>query len=190
MACDIGACGPSGEGQVESGEEGAMADGEAKLGGGCACGAVRYEIAADPIFVNNCHCTLCQKQTGSTSVVNLFVEGEHLTQLSGETTRHVVKAGSGGDHEIVRCANCGTAMWSFYPRLGELGAGVRAGTLDDPGAVTPDAAIFVADRMPWVTLPEGIPQFDKTYDPSQLLPPERFARLKALIERRAAMAPA
>ncbi|MBO9574949.1 MAG: GFA family protein [Sphingobium sp.] len=163
-----------------------MADGEARLGGGCACGAVRYEISAEPIFVNNCHCTLCQKQTGSTSVVNLFVESTHFTPLSGATTRHVVKAGSGGDHAIMRCAACGTALWSVYPRLGDLGVGVRAGTLDNPAAVRPDAAIFVADRMPWVTLPAGIPHFETTYNPAELLPPERFARLKALIDIRAA----
>jgi hypothetical protein len=162
-----------------------MGNGETSLTGGCTCGAVRYEIDAAPIFVNNCHCRLCQKQTGSTSVVNMFFESAHLKQLSGETTRHVVKAGSGGDHMIVRCAACGTALWSFYPRLGELGAGVRAGTLDDPGAVKPDAVIFTDYRMPWVALPEGIPHFETTYNPAELLPPERFARLKALIELRA-----
>ncbi len=85
----------------------------------------------------------------------------------------------------MRCAACGTAMWSFYPRLGELGVGVRAGTLDDPGMVKPDAAIFTASKMPWVTLPDGIPHFEATYNPAELLPPERFARLKALIELRA-----
>jgi len=163
-----------------------MADGESVLSGGCACGAVRYEVRGAPIFVNNCHCTLCQKQTGSTSVVNMFFESDRLVQRSGATTRHVVKSGSGGDHPIMRCAACGTAMWSFYPRLGELGAGIRAGTLDEPGAVTPDAAIFVAHKMPWVTLPDGIPQFEATYNPAELLPPERFARLKALIEIRMA----
>ncbi len=164
----------------------AAADGQVELSGGCACGAVRYTLAAEPIFVNNCHCTLCQKQTGSTSVVNMFLETAHLTQHSGETTQHIVKAGRGGDHVIVRCAACGTAMWSFYPRLGELGAGVRAGTLDDPGAVRPDAVIFIANRMPWVALPEGIPQFETTYNAAELLPPERYDRLRALIALRVA----
>jgi len=163
-----------------------MADGDPVLSGGCACGAVRYTVRGTPIFVNNCHCTLCQKQTGSTSVVNMFFETERLMQHSGETTRHAVKSGSGGDHVIVRCAACGTAMWSFYPRLGELGAGIRAGTLDDPGEVTPDAAIFVAHKMPWVTLPDSLPHFEAAYNPAELLPPERFARLKALIDIRAA----
>lgn len=156
------------------------------LEGGCACGAVRYRVAADPIFVNTCYCTLCQRQTGGTNVVNLFVERERLEQLSGETTSHVVAAGSGGPHEIVRCAACGTALWSFYPRFGRTGAGVRVPTLDTPARVRPDAAVFVADRLPWVPLPEGIPQFEQYYSPAELLPPERVARLRALAARKTA----
>ncbi|MHA6719842.1 GFA family protein [Sphingomonas sp. RS6] len=156
------------------------------LEGGCACGSARYRVAADPIFVNNCYCTLCQRQTGATSVLNLFIEGEKLELLAGETTSHFVAAGSGGPHEIVRCAVCGTALWSFYPRLGRLGAGVRATTLDEPGRMRPDAAIYTANRMPWVTLPEGIPQFEETYDPAALLSSDRLARLRALAARRKA----
>lgn len=158
-----------------------------RVEGGCDCGAVRYRIAADPIFVNNCYCTRCQRQTGSTGVINLFIEAEKLEQLSGETQSHFVTAGSGGQHEIVRCATCGTALWSFYPRLGRHGAGVRVATLDVPGRFPPDAAIFTADRMPWVTLPEGIPQFEQSY-PGTFLGPERLARLSAMAERKKAEA--
>jgi hypothetical protein len=156
------------------------------LTGGCACGAVRYSLDRGPIFVHNCYCTLCQKQTGSTSIVNFFVETEALTRLSGETVRHIAKTGTGRDQHIMRCAECGTAVWSHYPRLGELGVAVRVGTFDDPGAVTPDVAIFTADRMPWVTLPEGIPHFEQFYDFAEVLPPERLARMQALAAKRAA----
>jgi hypothetical protein len=137
-------------------------------------------MKGEPIFVNNCHCRQCQQQTGSTSVLNMFVEMEKLALVSGEITRHVVKAGSGGDHVIVRCARCGTALWSHYPRLGELGAGVRVGTLDNPGEITPDAVIYTAEKMEWVALPPGIPAFEAYYNPAELLPSDRFARLKAL----------
>lgn len=154
--------------------------------GGCGCGQVRYRLVGEPIFVNNCHCRLCQQQTGSTSVVNLFLEAERVDLRQGTLTEHTVKAGSGGPHVICRCAACGTAVWSVYPRLGRLGLGVRAGTLDDPGSVTPDAAIFTDSMMPWVTLPHGIPSFAATYKPTELLPPERVQRLQAMLERRKA----
>ena len=156
--------------------------------GGCGCGAVRFEIAVDPIFVNNCHCGLCQKQTGSTSVVNAFFETDALTVISGETVRHLFAAGSGGEHVVVRCAACGTALWSHYPRVGAFGLGVRVGTLDDPGAVRPDAVVWAANRMPWVTLPEGIPVFEAYYNPAEFLAPVKFARLAALVKKKDAAA--
>ena len=149
--------------------------------GGCGCGAVRYAVSGGPIFVNNCHCTQCQHQTGGTSVVNAFFESERVTLLAGDLAENTVTAGSGGPHVIVRCAACGTALWSHYPRLGRLGLGLRVGTLDDCGAFTPDAVIFVAEKMPWVPLPQGIPAFDKAYDFREVLPADRVARMKALM---------
>lgn len=154
--------------------------------GGCGCGQVRYRVEGDPIFVNNCHCRLCQQQTGSTSGVNAFFETERVTLFQGELRDHTVKAGSGGPHVIRRCAECGSALWSHYPRLGRLGAGVRVGTLDEPGAWRPDAVIFTESKMPWVALPEDIPAFETVYNQVEILPPERVARLQALIDRRKA----
>ncbi len=154
--------------------------------GGCACGAVRYRVRGEPINVNNCYCRQCQCQTGSTSVVNAFFEVERLVLLSGELSEHTLKGGSGGPHIIRRCVACGTALFSHYPRFARLGVGVRVGTFDDSAAFVPDAVVFAGERMPWVVLPEGIPAFEKYYDAQELLPPERYARLAALAERRGA----
>lgn len=151
--------------------------------GGCGCGATRYRVEGDPIFVNNCHCTQCQHQTGSTSVVNAFFESERVTLECGELITHVVKSGSGGAHEIVRCAVCGVALWSHYPRLGKLGLGLRVGTLDDSSAFRPDAVIFASEAMPWVAFPPGIPVFERAYKFAEVIPPERAARMHALLAR-------
>jgi hypothetical protein len=82
---------------------------------------------------------------------------------------------------VVRCADCGTPVWSYYARLGRKAAAIRVGTLDDPSAVQPDAAIFVANRPVWAPIPEGVPHFDTGYNPAELLPPERIARVRALM---------
>lgn len=148
--------------------------------GGCGCGAVRFRVSGDPIFTNNCHCRQCQQQTGSTSVVNAFFETERIEVLSGDLAETTFAAGSGGDHVVVRCAACGSALWSHYPGMARHGAGLRAGTLDEPGSIVPDAVIFVTERMPWVALPEGIPAFETTYDFREVLPPERLDRLRAV----------
>lgn len=152
------------------------------LEGGCGCGAVRYRLNDEPIFVNNCHCTLCQRQTGAGSAVNAFIEMDRLEHLSGELAEHEFATGSGANQIVVRCARCGTPVWSHY-RLGRKAAAVRVGSLDNPSAVRPDAAIYVADKPSWAPLPDGVPRFDEYYSPAELLSPERYARLKALIER-------
>ena len=156
--------------------------------GGCGCGHVRYRTFGEPIFVNNCHCTQCQHQTGSTSVVNAFFEAERIELVAGTLAENPVRAGSGGSHVIVRCEECGTALWSYYPRFGRLGAGIRVGTLDNSAAFRPDAIVHVAEKMPWVALPEGIPAFDAYYNPREVLAPDKFERFMALYRKGAAQA--
>ena len=151
--------------------------------GGCGCGAVRYRLRDRPIFVNNCHCRLCQRQTGTGSAVNAFIESDRIDHLSGDLTAHDLPTGSGGIQTVMRCAQCGTPVWSHYPRMGRAGAAVRVGTLDDPSSLTPDAAIFVVKRPAWAKLPDGVPAFEAYYDPSQVLAPDRLTRLKALLPR-------
>ena len=149
--------------------------------GGCACGQARYRVTAAALFVNQCHCSLCRRQSGSAFALNMFIETAHVALLSGELSENSLPTGSGGQQAILRCRACGTALWSHYGGLGRGVTAIRVGTLDDPGDVVPDAAIHVADRLPWLPLPEGVPAFDAYYRPSELLPPERFARLKAVL---------
>lgn len=154
--------------------------------GGCGCGHVRYRMTGEPIMVHNCHCRLCQQQTGSTSVVNVFIESERLEVRQGDFTDHQLPGGSGAIHTTRRCGKCGTAIWSHYARLGTLAAGVRGGTLYDPDSVTPDVVIFTESKVPWVPLPQGIPHFEQYYDFKEVLSAESGARLGALAARRKA----
>ncbi|MWV27285.1 GFA family protein [Aurantiacibacter rhizosphaerae] len=154
--------------------------------GGCACGLVRYRITGEPMMVHNCHCRQCQQQTGSTSVVNGFWEADRLQLLSGELEEHVFPGGSGAPHTIARCRDCATALFSYYGRMGRLMVAVRAGSLDDPGSITPDVQIFTAEAMPWVSFASDIPRFDGYYNPREVLAQDALNRLRALGERRKA----
>jgi hypothetical protein len=151
------------------------------LEGGCGCGAVRYRLTDEPYIVHNCHCRRCQRQTGTGSAVNAFIEDDRLERLSGELVETDFETGSGGTQTVVRCAKCQSPVWSYYPRLGRRVAAVRVGSLDDPSAAPPDIAIFVADKPAWAPVPDGIPAFDEFYNPAEVYSAASLARLKALL---------
>ena len=149
------------------------------LEGGCACGAVRYQLSSPPMFVNCCHCRDCQRQTGSAFVVNAVIETDRIGLVSGKPEPVPVPTESGRPHDIYRCAICRTALWSDYGRRPALRF-VRVGTLDDPAALPPDAHIFTRSRLPWIELPKSVPAFDVYYDMEALWPAASLQRRRAV----------
>lgn len=144
--------------------------------GGCSCGAVRYRLATGPLIVHCCHCTYCQRQTGSAFVVNLLIETDRVEVLSGTPRAVDVPREDGSAQRIFRCPDCQVALFSEYgvPEV----RFVRGGTLDDAAGVTPDVHIYTRSKVGWVTLPEGTPAFPVYYDPAEVWSPESLRRLE------------
>jgi hypothetical protein len=151
---------------------------EARREGGCSCGAVRYRLVSEPLFVHCCHCLNCQRQTGSAFVINLLIEAERVEVLAGDPEPVDAPRDDGSVQTIYRCPGCRVAVWSEYGR-GDVWF-VRGGTLDEPRPVTPDVHIFTRSKVGWLPLPEAAPAFDVYYDTEALWPPESLARLDAL----------
>ena len=151
--------------------------------GGCACGAVRYRLASDPLFVHCCHCLNCQRQTGSAFVVNVLIEADRVEVVAGEPQPVGVPRDDGSEQTIYRCPGCQVAVYSEYGSRAVLF--VRAGTLDDPKAVTPDVHIHTRSKVGWVVLPDGAPAFDVYYDSKTLWPADSLERLRAVLPSRA-----
>jgi hypothetical protein len=149
-----------------------------ELTGGCACGAVRYRLKSGPMFVNSCHCADCQRQVGSAFVINAIIELDRI-EVEGELTPYSMPTDSGRPHDVYRCAECGTTLWSDYGR--RPFRFVRATTLDERGALKPDAHIFTRSKLPWVRLPEDQPAFEVFYDLETQWSPEALARRKAAL---------
>ena len=150
------------------------------LEGGCACGAVRYRLASEPMFVHCCHCRDCQRQTGSAFVLNALIETDRVTLLSGAPEPVQVPTDSGLPHDIHRCPKCRTAVWSDYGRRGVM-LFVRVGTLDDASALPPDVHIYTRSKLPWVRLPEGVPAFEAYYEMSKLWPAASLERRREIL---------
>jgi hypothetical protein len=147
--------------------------------GGCSCGAVRYRLTSDPLFVHCCHCLNCQRQTGSAFVINLLIEADRVELLSGAPVGVDVPRDDGTAQQIVRCPACQVAVYSHYGRP-EI-AFVRGGTLDEPSSIGPDVHIYTRSKLPWVQVPEEVPAFDVYYDTRAQWPEASRARLRAAI---------
>jgi hypothetical protein len=147
--------------------------------GGCACGEVRYRLTSEPMIVHCCHCLNCQRQTGSAFVVNLLIEADRVEVLSGAPEPVDAPRDDGTVQRIFRCPRCQVALFSEYG-MPEVRF-VRGGTLDEPGAVTPDVHIYTRSKVGWVTLPDGAPAFEEFYDnPKDVWPPESQRRYGGL----------
>jgi len=137
--------------------------------GGCACGAVRYRLTSEPLFVHCCHCLNCQRQTGSAFVINLLIEADRVDVVDGDPRIVPAPRDDGSAQRIWRCPTCEIAVFSQYSRRGVHF--VRGGTLDEPGAVTPDVHIHTRSN---------VPAFEEFYDLDELWPAASLDRLAAL----------
>ena len=60
--------------------------------GGCACGAIRYEVSAEPAMMNDCQCRQCQRDSGTghgahLTFVGAPVDGKRRGQHLGNSGR-------------------------------------------------------------------------------------------------------
>jgi hypothetical protein len=143
------------------------------------------------MFVHCCHCTDCQKQAGSAFAINALIERDRVELLKGEPVAHEMKTDSGRPHDIYRCPDCGSALWSDYGRRRVM-VFIRVATLDNPSALPPDVHIFTRSKIAWVDLSNPAPGAttgrpakvcDVYYDMKTEWPPESLSRRETLKAR-------
>lgn len=143
------------------------------LKGGCLCGALRYEVRGKPFLLTACHCTNCQKRTGSAYSMNLGVRREDFVITEGTPVEIEQVAPSGTPTTQIHCGMCYARLASLPSRLPRT-ASVRPGTLDDTSWLTPTLHIFTRSA-----LPGAVPANAKTAEtaPDDFMPwIEAFAR--------------
>ncbi len=156
-------------------------DDDKHLEGGCTCGAVRYRLKRAPLFVHCCHCTWCQRESGSAFAVNLLIEASEVEQTGGGLQKTRVPSASGSGQLFTRCADCGVTLWSNYSGAGEAVHFIRGGTLDDPALAPPDIHIFTSSKQPWVVLEKTVPVVPEYYRRSTYWPAAHVERYKAAL---------
>lgn len=135
--------------------------------GGCVCGAVRYRTSGDPVRVTVCHCTWCQRRTGSAfSVEAIFNEDEVALNDGARTRYRHISDRSGRWLDLEFCPRCGTNIGFTL----EWRAGIRvidAGTFDDSGWIRADRHpfryIFMRSARKWSQVPPGAETFEEHF---------------------------
>ena len=123
--------------------------------GGCVCGEVRYTVRENPLLSYCCHCTACQRRTGSAFGISMQVRTEALTVDQGSPKTRIRVADSGNELGVNFCDLCGTVLYSVPQARPHLRV-VYAGTLDDPGWVPIQLNIWADSALPWVYLDPDI----------------------------------
>jgi hypothetical protein len=128
------------------------------LTGGCLCGGVRYEVTAPLVSASYCHCTRCQRRTGTAAAASARVAPGSLRITNGE---ELVRAYDPGDGGFLKefCSACGGALWSRSPEDPDV-IGVRLGTFDGDPGIRPQSRQYVAYAAVWEPLPDdGLPRY-------------------------------
>lgn len=158
-----------------------VSEDQKQLRGRCCCGQSTCRRLRPPLFTHCCHCTWCQRETGSAFAINALVETENVVLEQGSVAHTRLRSNSGAGQVVVGCLYCQTVLWSHYSSAKEAIAFVRVGTLDRADAITPDTHIFAQAKLPWVQLPTDHDAVDQYYRLAECWPAESTARYEAAI---------
>jgi hypothetical protein len=134
-------------------------------GGGCLCGAIRYEIEGELAPVQICHCEDCRKAQGSAFAANMPLSTEQFRLTAGETRLRAYESSPG--KERVFCSVCGSPLFSrFSGRPGTVR--IRAGTLDPGAPVEVGFHFFTASKADWWSISDDLPRYPGARPPAQM----------------------
>ena len=152
--------------------------------GGCTCGDLRYRMVTNPLIVHGCHCTFCQRQTGTAFATNALIEADRVEILEGGVEYNILQTPSGAGQRFTRCANCRVTVWSEYLVMTgghwDVVYFVRVGTLDSPAMCPPDIHIYTSTKQPWLKLPSDARAVEEYYETRKTWSRESLARLDLL----------
>jgi hypothetical protein len=129
---------------------------EVRYTGGCMCGAVRYQLTGEGTNLCCCHCASCRRAAGAPAVP----WGTFARAAFSVTRGHLAEYRS--TPPVLRgfCAQCGTSLTYRHERhAAEID--VTLASLDDPGALAPTMHVWVSDKLPWESISDGLPQFER-----------------------------
>jgi hypothetical protein len=133
-----------------------------ELSGGCLCGKVRYSASADPIFVGVCHCTNCQKSSG-TAFNAVIAVPKPAVRMTGTVSTYEGRGDTGKATYKRFCPECGSPVVEEAAIMADV-VMIPVGTLDNPGSVEPTMQIYCDSAQSWALL-DDLARFPKMPGP-------------------------
>ena len=128
--------------------------------GGCHCGQITYEAEVDPDSVNLCHCTDCQRMTGTAYRVTVRSLKGGFKLLSGQPTIYIKTAESGNQRAQAFCPTCGTPLYATTVGNPEV-YGIRVGTTRQREQLRPKRQGWCRSALDWVMNIDALPKNPK-----------------------------
>jgi hypothetical protein len=123
--------------------------------GGCACGAVRYELRSAPFDAGWCHCRTCQLNSGAPAMVFASVPTGDMVFVQGGDKVKAFKSSSFGHRTF--CGECNTPFAMRVDHQPET-VDFSVATLDEPDLVAPGFHIFWSSRIGWFHPADHLPR--------------------------------
>lgn len=131
-----------------------------KIEGGCHCGAITYKADVDPDRTAICHCTDCQKLTGTAFRVTVQVPEENI-DFTGRPSIYVKVGDSGNKRAQGFCGTCGTHLFATSVGDGPKVYGLRTGTSDQREQLIPHKQVWHRSALHWLPEFEGMETAEK-----------------------------
>lgn len=132
---------------------------EFNVSGSCLCGQIRYRVWGPERVFQYCHCTRCQKMTGSAHASNIIVDPAQFEWTEGENLLGRYEHPEAKHFAVSFCKNCGSALpWLTKTARSVV---VPAGTLDEDPGIRPRHNIFLANKAPWYKTADSIIQYQE-----------------------------
>jgi hypothetical protein len=127
--------------------------------GGCACGAVRYQVVGEPEICQICHCRYCQRRLGTAFATVAYFNESNVNLLQGDLHEYEHLSDETGRWLRMQfCPRCGTTVTHTV----EIRPGLRAiavGTLDDPEWPRIQRHIWTQSKRSWISIPSEMTVF-------------------------------
>lgn len=130
-----------------------------RVQGGCLCGAVRFELRQPPADAGYCHCTRCQRRTGTAASANASIDASSFHLLTGEESVGGWQPPSG--MEKCFCRECGAHLFSRNADRSRMA--IRLSAFDEDPGVSLSYRQYVAYAASWEPIPDdGLPRYPES----------------------------